>query len=373
MKISTLDLNNPGAVKKFIKFPFDLYRQVPQWVPPLASQAQAALNPHKHPFYRHSEAQFFLAEQDGQVVGRIAAIHNRNHAVYTGRRTGFFGFFEVVEDQAAAQGLFEAAFEWFRARNLDEVIGPRGLVGSDSGGILVEGFEHRPALGVPYNLPYYDRFIQSIGFAKSTDHLSGYLPGNHPLPERILRIAERVKKRRGLWIKSFTRAQELREWVGRVANVHSQAFIHNHEYFPPTPEEIQGIADTLVEVGDPRLIKLVMHADQVVGFVLAYHDISPALQRCGGRIWPLGWLHILLERRRADWVNVNGIGLLPEYRGLGGDTLLFAELARSVYALGFKHIEIVQVNETNFESRSDMETIGVQWYKRHRNYAMRLP
>jgi hypothetical protein len=110
----------------------------------------------------------------------------------------------------------------------------------------------------------------------------------------------------------------------------------------------------------------------VVGFIISYHDISPALQKSKGRVWPLGWWQILQERRRAEWVNVNGIGLLPEYRGLGANTLLYTELQKTVHAFGFKHIEVIQVDEFNFKSKSDMEAIGVQWYKRHRSYRYKL-
>jgi GNAT superfamily N-acetyltransferase len=368
MKIKKIDPLSKKDRLAFANFPFELYRQVPQWVPPLAGTMENVLLPTQHPFYQHSQVDFYVAESEGDVLGRVAAIHNRNHNAYRNARTAFFGFFEVVEDIQVSRALLETVFSWAKKRNLMEVIGPRGMIGSDSGGILVEGFDKKPALGVPYNLPYYDSYLVDSGFRKDTDHLSGYLPGNHPLPSRILRIAERTRQRGKFWIKTFTKKSELRSWVPRVAEVHSQAFIHNHEYFPPTPQELALIANTIISVSDPRLIKLAMLGEKVVGFVLAYHDLSAAIQKCKGKVWPLGWYWIFQERRRADWVNVNGIGVLPELRGKGVDTLLIAELAQSIYAIGFKNIEVIQVNETNFESRSDMEAIGVTWYKRHRNY-----
>jgi hypothetical protein len=146
----------------------------------------------------------------------------------------------------------------------------------------------------------------------------------------------------------------------------------NHEYFPPSEAEVNLIAETILSVTDPRLIKLVMKGDEVIGFILAYHDISTALQKCRGRLFPLGWYYILRERKRAEWVNINGVGLLPEYRGMGGNALLYSELSKSIHAVGFKHMEIIQVNESNHQSRSDMEAIGVRWYKRHRNYRRSL-
>ena len=128
----------------------------------------------------------------------------------------------------------------------------------------------------------------------------------------------------------------------------------------------------LVDIADPRLIKLVMHGDEVVGYIFAYHDIGPALQKSGGRLWPFGWLYILWEQKRNNWIDINGIGLVPEHQRVGGDALLFAELAKSVKALGFKHADIVMVDEFNAASRTDMEALGVVWYKANRNYTRKL-
>jgi hypothetical protein len=245
-------------------------------------------------------------------------------------------------------------------------------MGSDGGGILVEGFEHRAALNENYSLPYYDSFIRNVGFVKDRDHYSGYLPGNYTLPERFFRIAERIKEKGKFTIRSFRSADEVRAWVPQVIAVHAQAFTNNHEYFPPSPAEVESLVDSLLMVADPRLLKLVLRNTEVVGFIISYHDIAPALQKSMGRLWPVGWWHILQERRRAEWVNVNGIGLLPEYRGLGANTLLYTELQKTVHTFGFKHIEVIQVDEFNFKSKSDMEAIGVQWYKRHRSYRYKL-
>jgi hypothetical protein len=124
----------------------------------------------------------------------------------------------------------------------------------------------------------------------------------------------------------------------------------------------------IISVADPSLIKLVMKGDDVVGFIFSYHDVSAGLQKARGRLWPFGWFHILRDRKKTDWVNVNGVGLLPEYQGLGANTILYIEVAKSIQAFDFVHADIVQVNENNFASRSDMENMGVNWYKRHRNY-----
>lgn len=367
IEIIQIDPREKKEIQHFIQFSFKLYQDNDLWVPPLIPDLKNALKK-QHPFFQHSNADFFIAMRDGRVVGHIAAMENTRANDFRGEKTAFFGFFEVIEDETVSLKLFDVVFDWTKVRGLNKIIGPRGLIGADSGGILVEGFDHRSALNVPYNLPYYDSFIKKSGFSKDTDHLSGYLPGNHIIPERIQRISRKIQERRGFEIKSFSSKQEMRQWVPKVQQAHRKAFETTHSFYPPTDEEMESISNSIITVAHPSLIKLLLKEEEVIGFIFAYHDISPALQKSKGRIWPLGWVQILRERRKNDWANINGVGLLPEYQGLGGNTILYTAIDQSIKAFGFKHIDVVQVNETNFSSFHDMEAIGVQWYKRHRSY-----
>jgi hypothetical protein len=326
------------------------------------------LNRNKHPFYHHSPAEFFVAESEGQTLGRIAVMDNRNYNKYHGRRDSFFYYFEVVEDVEVAHALFDAAFDWARSHGLERIVGPKGFLQGDGLGLLVEGFEHRPAIGIPYNYAYYDALMRDLGFEKETDYFSGYLRGDHQLPQRFYDIAEKVKARRGFWIKSFTREKEMRQWVHRVGEIYNDVFTENWEYCPLTEEEMDVVADRLIAISNPRLMKLVMKGEEIIGFVFAFPDISAAIQRTKGRVWPFGWIHLLREFKRTNWVNLNGTGLLPGHRGLGANAVLYTELSKSVYEFGFEHADVVQVEEGNTKSLGDMAAIGVRWYKRHRIY-----
>jgi hypothetical protein len=368
ISVSEIDLKNKKQVRQFVQFPFQLYRGNPYWVPPLLSEAYRALDPQRHFAYKDSQADFFLAEKDGMISGRIAAFFNARHAHYTGKKTASFSFFDCVDDSEVSQALFGSVARWAEQRGMVEMIGPRGLTTLDGSGVLVEGFEHRAALNMPYNYPYYDNLIKNAGFERVSDSLSGYLPGDYELPERVKTIAQKVMERRGITIKSFTTKKEMREWIPRVAETYQKAFSVRPDYIPLMDEEIQAQGDALIAIADPRLIKLVMKGDEVIGFVFAYHDISPALQKSGGRLFPLGWLYIVQEQKKADWVNINGLGLVPEHQRVGGDAILFSELEKSIKSFGFKHADIVTVEDTNLASRNDIEALGVQWYKAHRNY-----
>jgi GNAT superfamily N-acetyltransferase len=305
-------------------------------------------------------------------MGRLGVLNNRDYNDYRGSQTAFFAYFDALENHGAARALFDAAFDWARTQGLTEIIGPRGVNASDSGGILVEGFEHRPALGVPYNFPYYDALVRAAGFEKETDFLSGYVGAGYRVPERLYRIAALARRRRAFWIKSFRSRRELRAWVPRLVEAHRQAFGQNHTYYPPPSNEIEQLTNLLLRFADPNLIKVVMHEQDVVALILVYPDISAALQRARGRLWPLGWWFVLRERSRTQWANANGLGVSPKYQGLGADAILYTELAHVLEGSRFKYLDLVQADEANVKVQAEVDALGIAWYKRHRTYRRTL-
>lgn len=373
MRIRKIDTSNRHDVRKFVQFPNQLYKDNPYFCPQLESGARGALDRSRHPFYKHSSADFFLAESEGDVIGRIAAVHNTHHNEYRKVRTAFFWSFDAVDDFQVAQGLFEAVFAWARAQGRENVLGPRGLIGSDASGVLVEGFDQRAVMGVPYNHPYYDAFIKKMGFEKLTDHWSGYRPAKLGVPERVLAIAEKIRERRGYEIKSFSSKEEMRSWAPRVLAVHEEAFAGSHEWHPNTPGEIEDVVDSLISVADPRLIKLVVKDEKVIGFAFVYPDLSDATRRQRGRLHPLAILDLSRESKRTKWLIANGVGMLPAYQNMGGNAVLYSAMLKTILEIGqYEHIDVVEVNEINFASRSDMESLGVKWVKKHRSYKRSL-
>ncbi len=364
--VRALDTDHRQDIRAWIELPYRLYAHDPLWVPPMVAEARMQLDRRRNPFFQHSEAVFFLAEQDGQVVGRLAVLENRLYNARTGARRAFFTHFETIEDFAVAAALFEAALAWCRRQQLDTLVGPKGFLTADGMGLLVEGFERRPALGIPYNPPFYHDFIRQLGFARETDFLSGYLSADHPLPERVVRIAERAKQRYGFRSERYRSKRALRRLVPLVVAAYNEAFTENWEYVPITPAEAHVIAERLLAVIRPELVQLVWKDEQLIGFLLCYPDISAAIQRTGGRLWPWGWFHLWREFGRTVWVNINGAGILPAYRGRGVDAILFVELARTIKGSRYKHAIVVQVDEGNSKMQREMAALGVTFDTRHR-------
>jgi GNAT superfamily N-acetyltransferase len=368
MRIRLVDPRSRRDVKQFVRLPFALYRRCPQWVPPLMADVARALDPERHVFYRRSQAAFFLAESEGSVVGRLAVLDNRPYNDYHGSDVAHFCLFEAVDDRAVAEGLFAAAERWARQRGLTRLVGSKGMLRADGLGVLVEGFEHRPAVGIPYNYAYYGPLLESIGFVQEIDYLSAYLSASYHLPQRVHQLAERVKTRRGLAVKTFTSKDELRGWVPAIQRVNNEAFTQVWGYYPMDQAEAQAVADNLLAIADPRLIKLVLKGDEVVGFLFTFHDISEGLQRARGRLWPLGWLHLLRAFKRTDRANLNGMGLLPGHQGVGANAILYTELEKSFRQFGFRHAEFVQISKENSKSLGEAMFTQPQWIKRHRIY-----
>ncbi|MBN1667199.1 MAG: hypothetical protein JW862_08915 [Anaerolineales bacterium] len=372
MPVQQIDLNDKRAVQSFIQLPFDIYRGNPYWVPPMRSDLQAALDPQRHPFYQHSQAAFFLARAHGQVQGRLAILDNERYKAHTGQQTGFFYFFECVDDLEVSQALFQAGFEWARQRGLKSLIGPKGLAQGDGLGLLVEGFADLPAMGIPYNPPYYARLIETAGFTKETDYLSGYLSSDYQLPERVFELAERVKARRGLWVRRFESKAEMRAVIPEIHKVYNSAFKVVPNFVPITQDEIELVANRILSVADPRLIKLIYKRDELIGFLFAYKNIGAGLRKADGRMWPFGWWHILRAFRTTRVADFNGIGLLPEHQGVGATAILYTELEKTAREFDFEHANIVQIAETNMKSFGEADHLGVTWDKRHRSYQVKL-
>lgn len=370
MQVRKIDLNKRQDVEQFIQFPFDLYRDCPQWVPPLKSDERLILNPRKYHFYTHSVADFFVVESGGETLGRIAAIDNRLANTHNHSRTAQFYFFDAIDDAQVTASLFDAVLDWATSRGLNKLVGPKGLLGADGLGLLVEGFEYTPAPGMPYNYAYYDALMTGVGLTKQRDYVSAYLSGGYTPPERIFTLAEKVKERSGFWIRTFHSKRELRALVPNIKHIYNEAFAPLPGSYPIDDGEAAIIADRFLSIADPRLIKLVMKGEQVAGFLFAFPDITQGLQKARGQLWPTGWYHLLRAFKQTKGISVNGMGLLPQYQGLGAPAILYAEMFKTIQDMHFhfEHVDLAQIDEHNTKSLAEIRGMGGKIYKRHRIY-----
>lgn len=371
VEIRKVDLSSRADVDTFIQVPFDLYAGHPQWVPPFISDVRTMLNPDKHPYYEHSDAEFFIALDDGTPVGRIAALENKPFNAYHQVKDAQFYLFESVDDQAVASALIETVFEWARSRGLNKLVGPKGFGPLDGYGIQIEGFEHRQMMNMMnYNYPYYRDLVENLGFTKVVDFVSSYVrPQEFQLPPKVRKAAGIAKKRGTFRVLDFRNKRHLRQWADKIGEAYNKAFVKNWEYFPLSDAEINFVLNNVMTIVDPDLIKIIVKGEDVVGFVFPFPDVSAAMQKNQGRLGPLAIARLLLEIRRTNWISFNGVGILPEYHGLGGNAIMYAELEKSMHQNNqFVHAELTQVAESAEQMRKDLKNLGVQFYKNHRVY-----
>jgi hypothetical protein len=374
MKVRKIDTDNRGDVNAFINFAFELYQDDPLWIPPILSEIKANFNRRKFPFFSHSQGDFFLAESEGDVVGRIAVVNNRPYNEHHGTSKGFFYFFEAIDDHQVSRALFDVSVDWYREQGLDRVLGPKGFTRTHASGILVQGFDDDPGFDVPYNPPYYERMLVDYGFEKDDDMLSGWKHRSEGLPEKVALAAERVRQRGGFTIKTFKSKWEIYQWAERISDVHDEAFAEgNPNYFPLTKEEAEGIARSFAMIANPRLIKVILKDGEPAGFIITLVDVGNVIRKHRGRLFPFGWFDLLREINKPTQVLFNGVGMLPKYQGRGGNILMYAELAETLLSIPtLTKGQFLYINENNFKSKSDHDSLEINWHKIHRMYHLTL-
>lgn len=372
VEIRLVNTDDKKQVKQFIQFHFDLYKGDPNWVPPFRGDVEVMLNKKKHPFYDHSEAEFFTAWKNGKMAGRIAALMNNSYNNYHQLKTANLFLFDSINDQEVATALFDAVAEWARKRGLNELIGPKGFSLFDGYGVLVDGYDERQMMNMSaYNYPYYKNLFETYGFRKCNEFLSmSFKASEFVLPEKVKKVAQIVQKRGTLNVIAYKSRKEFIKNAQTIADLYARSFENNWEYFPMSFKEIQFLIDNVLKMVDPKMVKFITNETQeIVGFLLTFPDLSLAMQRHNGYLTPALILDLLLEIRRTKKVTLNGFGILEEYRGRGGDALLYSSMSSLLEAFPqFVDAEATQMAESAKEVQLEMIALGLKPKKHHRIY-----
>lgn len=356
--------------KRFVRFPWRIYGHDPNWVPPLEIERLAFLDRRKNAFFHHSEAELFLAWRGGEVVGRIAAIENRRHLETYADATGFFGFFEAIEDPAVARALVDRAASWCRARGLRVLRGPMSFTINDECGLLVDGFDRPPIMLMTYNPPYYATLLEGCGLRKAQDLYAYRMDVPAAVPRRLA-AAEEALARRGITIRKLDFAR-FDEEVERVHRIHSQAWAENWGAVPLTVEEMRALARELKPLADRDLVFLAENDGEPIGVCVTVPDINQALRAARGRLLPFGLIRLLWARRKIDVVRVLIMGVVRGYRHRGVDAALYARTMEEARRKGYRWGEMSWVLESNPEMNRVAENLGAERYKTYRIYDLAL-
>ena len=355
--------------RDFIRLPYQIYDGDPNWVAPLIRDVKTAFNKKKHPFHTHSEVQPYVAYRDGRLVGRIAAINNRNHVAYHEEPVGFFGYFECVNDPEVAAALFDRTAEWLRKRGLETMRGPASFSLNETAGLLTMGFDRPPTVMMPYNPEYYIELVTGAGF-EEVQSLIGYHLSNSDAPEKLVKLESKLEKRLGV----RTRTIDMNDFEGeleRLRDLYNKAWEKNWGFVPMTDAEIDFMAHELKPLVK-RIPTQVIFAErddgETIGFTLFLMDANQALIHARGRLFPFGLVKILKYLPKMNYCRVLTLGLVPEARGQGIDNLLIMALFRYGAAAGTIGGEFSWILEDNTAMRKPLERIGSVISKRYLLY-----
>jgi len=374
--VSIRPVRTRRELKRFVDVPFRLHRDHPQWVPPLISERMRFLNRGKNPYFEHAEAEYFIAEREGEPVGRITAQADERWDEFQGGGDAMFGFFESVEDPAVAGALLEAAEDWGRERGRRRLLGPMDFTTNDETGILIEGYELRPMILQNWHPPFYRELLEGAGYGKAMDLLMWYLElgelkeGDQFAPE-IHAAAEKGLRDEGVTIRNFSK-RNLDEEMRRFREVYNEAWADNWGFVPPTDAEVEFHAKLLKQVMDEDWGFIAEKEGETVGVAFTLPDINQALAKMGGRLLPFGWLKFLQARRRIDRVRVFALGVKNEYRHSGVAAGLYLKHLEAASPDGVPAGETGWILETNKPMNGAMEGMGGTIVKKYRVFEKAL-
>jgi hypothetical protein len=375
--VSIRPVRTRRELKRFVKVPFRLHRDQPQWVAPLIFERMEFLDRRKNPWFEHGEAEYFLAERDGEAVGRISAHLDRRWDEYQGGSDAMFGFFETSNDPEVAAILLGAATEWARSKGRGRLIGPMDFTTNDEIGILIEGYERRPMILEPWHPPHYRELIEAEGFGKAMDVQMwelqfGDLKEGERFDPSIHEAAEKGLREEGIVIRNM-RKREMADEVRRFMDVYNEAWGDNWGFVPITDAEVEFQAKNLKQVIAENWAFMAEKDGEVVGAALTLPDINQVMAKLDGRLLPFGWLKFLLGRRKIDQLRVFALGVKHEYRHSGVAAGLYLKhLEEAAVPGGIAGGEMGWILETNGPMNRAMEGMGGTVVKKYRIYEKAL-
>src|SRR3954451_19499412 len=366
-----------SELKRFVKVPFRLHRDQPQWVAPLIFERMEFLNREKNPYFEHAEAEYFLAERDGEAVGRITAHLDRRWDEYQGGSDAMFGFFETADDPEVAAALLGAATEWARGKGRGRLLGPMDFTTNDEIGILIEGYERRPMILEPWHPPHYRELIEAEGFDKAMDVQMwelqfGDLKEGERFDPSIHAAAEKALRDEGIVIRNM-RKRDMAGEVRRFMDVYNEAWGDNWGFVPITDAEVEFQAKSLKQVIDENWAWMAEKDGEVVGAALTLPDVNQVMAKLNGRLLPFGWARFLLGKGKIDQCRVFALGVKHDSRHTGvAAGLYLRHLEEAAVPGGIVGGEMGWILETNKAMNRAMEGMGGKIVKKYRLYERSL-
>lgn len=376
-KIKIREVSGKKGVREFVDVMWKIYDQksFPQWVPPLRLAVIEALDTENNPFYKRATLQLFIAEKDGKVAGRIAAVENSAHNEFHNDKVGFYGFFECIEDQEVANELFKAAEKWLKAKGLTSMQGPMNPSTNHECGLLVRGQSQHPTIMTTWNPKYYEELHDRYGLTKAKD-LVAYIIArekNAELPQRVKdHVAKLRSQNSNVKFRDFN-VKDFKNEVSKCFDIYNSAWEKNWGFFPMTKEEFEFAAKDMKMILDPKMAFMAEVDGKPAGFMLALPDMNHVFKRIpSGKLLPTGIFKLLVGKKLVKSVRIITLGVKPEFRGNGIFALFTYEAFERAHKYGYLAGEASWVLEDNVEMNKPWQDLGAPLYRRWRIYEKQL-
>lgn len=337
MNITIKEIVKPSELKKFIKFPFTLYKGNKYWVPPLNRDEMFTLRSDKNPAFDYCEARYWMAYNGKQPVGRIAAIINHRANEKWGYKHMRFGWVDFVEDIEVARALFNEVERWAAEKQMDAIDGPLGFTDMDNEGMLVEGFDKMPTIANIYNYPYYPEFMEKLGYGKQDDWVQFKFNASQPVPEKMERLNKLILDKYKLRIGKFKNAKEILPYGHKFFQTLNKSFVNLYGFVELTDKEIDHYVKSYLSFIRPELVCFVFDEhDEIIAFGVSMPSLSKAYQKAKGKLFPFGFYHILKALKKYDEIDLYLNGVHPEWQKKGVASIYYAEMNKAYIRVGIK-------------------------------------
>ncbi|HNV95944.1 MAG TPA: N-acetyltransferase [Bacteroidales bacterium] len=366
MDIKIQEVSSKADIKKFVKFPFNVYKGNNYWVPPIIADEIKSLMPAYNPAFKHCKAKFWLAIDGQSVVGRIGAIINFDYNKKMQQNIGRFSRFECVNNIEVAALLFQTAEQWLKNEGMDIVMGPLGFNNLDHQGMMVEGFDHLPSIASEYHMPYYKDFCEQLGYTKEIDWVEFRLTVRD-IPEKALKMNELIKQRHKLNVLTFNKIKELLPYGNQIFKVLNAAFAELFSVVAFDDEMVHYFVNRYLKLLNPKFVKLIENDNkEIVAFIIGLPSLSEAFQKANGKLFPFGFIHILKAIKHPQVVDLMLTGIEPSYQSKGVSAILITELQKTMLEHGVKYSETTGIFETNHDAINHWKSYEHIQHKRKR-------
>ncbi len=374
MAIEIKEVITDSDLKKFIRFPYTLYKNNPYWVPCLDMDEKMTLSKVKNPAFEFCDARYWLAYQDGEIVGRIGGILNRRANECWNENRMRFGWIDYINNEDVAKALLDTVAQWGKEKGCEEIHGPLGFTDMDREGMLVYGFDELGTYATIYNHEYYPAIIEKLGFEKDTDWLQFEYKVPKEEPEKLRKIAEMVAKRYKVHTLKTKSTKELTKLAPQIFDVLNQSFMPLYGFAPLSQKQIDLLTKQYISFINPKYVSFVMsdETNEMLGLGITLPSLSTAVQKSKGRIFPFGWWHLFRALKTCTVIDMNLIAIRPDWQNKGLNALMFDELMSNYIKNGVQKTIQNPVLESNNKNIDIWKDYSPRQHIRRRCYIKKI-